>query len=107
MFIVVLSLTSEYDVCQVLANEDITPNMIGFLYSLMLDKEAESKTFEIIGLALQSSYLKNKHDVSMAQKFLSRAMHSQKRGISLGVKKRGSQHDPKGDETTDRDEDEL
>ena len=72
------------DAAVALRNEEVSRPMLDSLYHWMVDKEMEGHAFEIFELALKRLRLNSRNDVSLEQRFASRAlMQDKKRQATL------------------------
>eukprot|EP00978_Attheya_sp_CCMP212_P017755 scaffold47809_cov59-Attheya_sp.AAC.1 len=76
-----LCLASDVDMFQSFCDETVTNTMVSFLYGWMIEHGCEASIFENISLALQTRILRDKYEVSINQKFSSRALHEQRREL--------------------------
>jgi hypothetical protein len=83
-----LTMTSAIDAVVSFSRDDITAGMLDFLYSWMVDKGSKSTSFDAIAIALTlNSNHRTEFDISIEQRFSSRAKHERRRE---GSPKKGS-----------------
>jgi hypothetical protein len=80
-----LSCASISDVTAVLKQEQISKSMLESLYRWMVDHEMEGRAFEIFALGLQRPGLAASPDVSLEQRFASRALWQYKKEQSISL----------------------
>ena len=74
------------DVAVFLKNEEVSRPMLDSLYHWMVENEMEGRTYEIFALALQAPSLASRNDVSLEQRFVSRAlMQYKKKGQATSI----------------------
>ncbi len=78
-----LSCASFSDVAIVLKHPEISRSMLESLYQWMVEQEMEGRTFEIFALGLQRPVLSEYYDVSLEQRFASRALLQYKKEHSI------------------------
>lgn len=89
-----LAISSADDAISSFSNETISPGILDFLYSWMVDKGSKSSSFDSIATALTSKDRVGELEVSIEQRFSSRARHERRRektSILTGVDYRGEE----------------
>ena len=89
-----LAISSADDAISSFSNETISPGILDFLYSWMVDKGSKSSSFDSIATALTSKDRVGEFEVSIEQRFSSRARHERRRektSILTGVDYRGEE----------------
>jgi len=74
-----LAISSADDAISSFSNEAISPGILDFLYSWMVDKGSKSSSFDSIATALTSNERVGEFEVSIEQRFSSRARHERRR----------------------------
>jgi hypothetical protein len=74
-----LAISSADDAISSFSNEAISPGILDFLYSWMVDKGSKSSSFDSIATALTSNDRAGEFEVSIEQRFSSRARHERRR----------------------------
>ena len=74
-----LAISSADDVISSFSDETISPGILDFLYSWMVDKGSKSSSFDSIATALTSKDRVGEFEVSIEQRFSSRARHERRR----------------------------
>jgi hypothetical protein len=87
------------DAAAVLRNEEVSRPILDSLYLWMVDHEMEGRAFDIFALALQRPGLAARNDVSLEQRFASRALMQYKKLVHVVSLER--------DDDEDRGDDEL
>lgn len=82
-----LAISSADDAISSFSNDAISPGILDFLYSWMVDKGSKSSSFDSIATALTSNVRVGEFEVSIEQRFSSRARHERRReGASPNTK---------------------
>lgn len=81
-----LSCASILDATFVVKHDDVTKSMLESLYGWMVEHGMEGRAFEIFALAFQRPILSsNKNDISLEQRFASRAMSQYKKAQMISL----------------------
>jgi len=82
-----LAISSADDAISSFSNEAISPGILDFLYSWMVDKGSKSSSFDSIAAALTCNDRAGEFEVSIEQRFSSRARHERRRERASPVTK--------------------
>ena len=74
-----LAISSADDAISSFSNETISPGTLDFLYSWMVNKGSKSSSFDSIATALTSNDRAGEFEISIEQRFSSRARHERRR----------------------------
>ena len=80
-----LSCASISDATLVVKHDDITKPMLESLYGWMVEHGMEGRSFEVFALAFQRPIVSSKHDISLEQRFASRAMSQYKKAQTISL----------------------